>query len=100
MAGVSSIAQDLTPKFWVGQATVGTSAAAIIGQSLQYFKGVQLKNDKNNGGIVYIGRSTNVSSTNGFALHPGDAIFIPIEDSASLFAIADTPTQKIYWMAV
>lgn len=100
MAGVASIGQDLTPKFWSGQATIGLTNSAVIGQALKYNKGVQLKADKNNSGIVYISKSSNVSATNGFALYAGDGIFIPIENSASIFAIADATNQKLYWMAV
>ena len=99
MAGVTNIGSDLTSKFWSGQKTIGLSAIAIIGQPLIYSKGIQLKSDKNNTGVIYISKSNGVTTLNGFALYPGDGIFIPIENSAFLFAISDTAGQLLYWLA-
>lgn len=99
MAGVTNIGQDLTAKFWSGQKTVGVSPSAVIGQALIYSKGIQLKADKNNAGVIYISKSPGVTTANGFALYPGDGVFIPIENSSFLYAVSDTADQKLYWLA-
>jgi hypothetical protein len=67
-------------------------------------KGVQLKANPDNGGVVYIGTigvgRTKTSVGCGFPLEAGDAIFLPVKDPETIYANNATANDFIHWLIV
>lgn len=62
---------------------------------------VIIRTNPNNGGIVYIGFDSNVTTSNGFPLEAGDSISIDIDvDKESLWGVADTANDDVRWLAL
>lgn len=54
-----------------------------------------------NGGIVYIGFNSNVTTSNGFPLEAGDSLSLDIDiDKQPLWGTADTGGDEIRWLAL
>ena len=78
-----------------GEVSVPTgSAAAITATSFTCKSGVLVLSLPANTATVYIGDST-VTTSNGLPLAPGDRIFIPVINPASIFVISGSSGQKI-----
>ena len=63
-------------------------------------KGVTVTADMSNSGTIFVGNSTGVTSTSGFPLEAGDAIFLPIDNPTKIYLIADASSQKALYVAV
>ncbi|NIR31662.1 MAG: hypothetical protein GWN84_20590 [Gammaproteobacteria bacterium] len=78
-------------------ATAGT-AVTLVGASTIVKSGVRIKARKGNTGTVYIGDS-NVDSTNGYPLEPGESEFVEIEDLQSIYIDADNNSDGVRYFA-
>ncbi len=99
------IATDLAPRFSTGSSAVGGTAVQLFPVGAKVIKGVQLKADAANTGIIYVGSNSGVTAaaadtTDGFPIAAGEGIFIPIEDITRLWIIASVAAQEIYWLVV
>jgi hypothetical protein len=83
----------VTPLASYGQMTVGTTRGAL-GSSVQLYQGLYVKADSANTSTVYIGGSSVTTST-GFILKAGDAVFVPGTDLSTIYAIASASSQLI-----
>lgn len=99
MSTVVTLAEDLSPDFQAGTTTIGTAATQVLPIQIDVCKGVQLKADAGNSGVIHIGRS-NVTTTDGMPLAAGEGLFIPVSDVTKITAIATAVSQKIYWLSV
>lgn len=83
---------------------ITTAAVPIVATKTICKRGVQVKADSANAGIVYIGNSdvTNGSAdaTDGFPLSAGQGLFVPAQDAATVYVVASAATQKVYWFTV
>lgn len=83
---------------------VDTSAEQITTTSFNAKRGVVVKADSANTGIVYIGNSDvtagNTAATDGIPLSAGESAEIEIDNPNKLYAIASVVNQKVYWMAI
>ena len=104
MTKTVDLMEDLSPEFWTGSLAVGAAAVQLLPQKLAVLKGVQIKCDSTNTGLVYVGKSgvtaASADSTDGIELAAGEGIFIPIKDVTKIYIISDTAAQEVYWMAV
>lgn len=83
---------------------VDTTAEALTSTSFKPQRGVLIKADSSNTGIVYVGLSDvtagSESTTDGIPLEAGESIEIEIDDISNLYTIGSANNQKVYWMAV
>lgn len=84
-----------------GNATVGTSAAAIFGTGdLQYnTKRVVLSADADNTDVIYISERSDVTTSTGFPIYVGAIPFvIEMDTPKTLYAISGASSQVIHWV--
>lgn len=79
-------------------------AEQITSTSFAAKKGVILKADSANSGIIYIGNSDvtagDTAATDGIPLSAGESIEIEIDNPNKLYAIGSAVNQKVYWLAI
>ncbi len=61
--------------------------------------GMQVKAGKDNIGQVWLGNS-DVSITRGYPLDPGENIFLPMDNTDLLYAMADNAGDKLYLLLI
>lgn len=82
------LAETVVSEFQTQQVTVGATPAQIVLQgSLKCFHGVLVKALKANTVIVYVGNDARVGIS-GFALSPGDEVFIAIDLPEKIWGVA------------
>ena len=86
--------------FTNGSATIGTSSAQMTSTSFTCNKGVTVTADMSNTGTLYVGNATGVTTSTGFPLEAGDAMFLPIANPTLVYIISDTASQKVLYIAV
>lgn len=98
------IVEDLSSDFWTGSLAVGAAAVQLLPTPLPVQKGVQIKADAANTGIIYVGKlgvtAASADVTDGLPIAAGEGIFVPIKDVTKIYIISDTAAQESYWMAV
>lgn len=79
-----------------GQQTVTTAGTrvALSSSATALYAGVMVRADVANSGVVYLGGST-VSSSNGYKLAAGDAVFVAISDLSALSIDASANSQSV-----
>ena len=65
-------------------ATAGTQLALGTALGTPIHSGIHIKAEDTNTGYIYVG-DADVSSTTGFQLAPGEAVFVEINDLAKLY---------------
>lgn len=86
--------------FVAGQTSVGVSAVQVQSSSQVCRHGVQVKANMGNTGIIYVGHSSGVTTSNGYELGPGESVFVPIDNVNKVYVISDTASQGISWLAI
>ena len=76
------------------QIIVGTSRVQVSSTSVKV-RSVTIKADDNNTGKVYVG-GRNVTTQNGYALYPGQAVDIFIDDLSKIYLVSDADNQLVY----
>ena len=83
---------------------IDTAAEQITATSFAAKKGVVVKADLANSGIIYIGNSDvtdgDTAATDGIPLSAGESLFVEVDNPNKLYAIGSAVNQKVYWMAV
>jgi len=97
--------KDTSEEYYVGQATVGTTAVKIPATALSRgnMKGILVKAYGANDTVantvpIFIGNAQVTVST-GYPIGPGESITLPISGD-DLYAIASVSGQKIAWATV
>ncbi len=88
-----------------GHTAVGTSAVQLTTDGHKFLRGIIIKADTNNTGVIFVGTTSGVtantnSETGGFPLSAGDAFEVPAEDPSNIHLISDTASQDVAWMGV
>ena len=93
---ITSVPKYQRPPSKVGskQVPVGTSRIPISSASLRV-RSVTVKADDNNTGKVFVG-GPDVTASNGYALYPGQAVDLFIDDLSSVYLVADSEGQLVY----
>lgn len=103
--------QEAANKFIHGHTTVGTTAAQLIPQeySIDPAKGVLIRTPGSsdptpNANIVWVGNKNVTADSDvtsgGYPLAPGEAVFIPTKDYASIYVIAGGAGNDVAWMVI
>ena len=83
---------------------IDTTAEQITTTSFAVKRGVAVKADAANSGIVYIGNSDvtagTTAGTDGIPLSAGESVEMEVDNPNKLYAIASANDQKVYWMAL
>ena len=79
------------------QFTVSTTPTALGALEV---KMVTIKADRSNTDAVYIGFDSDLNSSNGFALDPGESVDIVIDNLGKVYVVSQSTAQKIYVMWV
>ena len=82
---------------------VDTSAEQLTSNAQPLYRGILVKADAENTGIVYIGDGTSVTAgdtdaTDGFPLSAGESIFLEITLANQIYVIASATNQKLYFL--
>lgn len=83
---------------------VDTAAEQLTTSVISTSKGVVVKADSSNAGVVYVGISTvtiaTADATDGFPLRAGESVTIPVNSPSLIYVIASQNNQVVHWMAV
>jgi hypothetical protein len=91
-----SIARTSLPRFFAGNAPIGTTEYQIdVPPGL--YRGVIVRADPDNSAAVIVGHPGNAEQ--GYKLKPGAEIRLPVTDSAVFAIIGEMAGQHISWIA-
>lgn len=98
---MTRLGDDVVGRFHHGRRVVGTSTVPLVTQPVAAARGVQLKASGDNGGTVYVGLADvtagSADATCGFPLEAGEGLFLPLDNAARVFAVADLPGQALHY---
>lgn len=87
--------------FQTGQYTVGTSAVQLTPTPLTNRSSMSIKlKGAANTDAVYVGNSSAVTSSTGFALFDGDSLQLDLKDSQPVWVIGSNPGQTVFVMEI
>lgn len=78
-----------------GQVSVGTSAVQLTAGALK--QGVTIKAPSTNSGKLFVG-VTGVTTSTGFPLSAGDAVFLAVDNVNRIYVISDTTSQNVAFL--
>lgn len=85
-------------------ADIDTAAEQITTTSMPAKKGVLVRADPDNTGILYLGNSDvtaeSAAATDGYPLYAGEAVFIEVNDANKIYAIASANNQACFFLVV
>ncbi len=89
------------PNFQTSQYTIGTSATQITATPLANRSSVGLKvTTASNSDVLYIGNSSSVTTSTGYALFNGDAVQFDLTPNTPIWAIGTSSGQKMYVLEI
>ena len=80
--------------------TVGETAAQLCPQAYPVYKGVFVRADDDNTGIIKVGSHSDILAGRGFPLKASDSVEIAVDSTDKLFVIADAADQAYAWLSV
>lgn len=92
------IDSEAAAAFLCGQTAIASASATQVAHGVTCKKGVLLKSLAANTGKIYVQNANTASSTTGFELSAGDALFVP--SGAAIWARATVDQEKLCWEAV
>jgi hypothetical protein len=97
---LSGFAVTRPSSFKNGRVTVGLSVVQMDSTGFTSAKGVNIKALSTNSDFIYIGNTAGfVGSTAGYALDPGDQVFLDISNTNKIWLQAGSNSQAITYMA-
>lgn len=95
--------QEGVPNFdHFSKGSIGATAVQLSSSATRCFKGVQIKADPANTGVVYIGKSdvtaNTAAATDGYPLAAGEELFVPTDLLSTVYAIGSAAGQKVFVM--
>lgn len=94
-----NIERSSTAEFYAGADTVDTTAKKA-GIALPAARGVTIKADAANAGVVYVGHHTGVDAASGYALAAGESVEIAVDSLDKVYVIGSAATQAYSWLVV
>lgn len=95
--GSSDVNLNGLNNFKTTQYTVGTSAVQLTPSPLANRSSVSIKVKSNlTGDVCYIGPTSGVTTSTGYALFNGDSIQLDLTATNSIWIISNNPSQKVY----
>lgn len=95
--------RDVTGSAITGaKSSIGATALQISSTVRALDKGVDVKADDDNTGVVYVGALSTITAgsadaTDGFRLNPGQSVFLAIDDISKVYVIGSTTGQKVWF---
>lgn len=83
-------------RWQASQVTVGTSAVQIASSPLTARKTISLKGSTSSNQTVYVGATSAVTASTGYALGNGETLDLDLDDGAQVWAIASSSAQKLF----
>jgi hypothetical protein len=98
------ITDDYAGSFVTGSGTIGTTPTQISAASRKLTRGVEVRADFANTGMIYVGNSSTVTAnsaaaTDGYPIASNEKTFIPIDDLSKIWLIASGAGQNYFWKA-
>lgn len=90
--------------FYTGtKSAIGSSGVQVTTLNVKCNRGLQLSAPTSNSGIVYIGNRSSftygtVDATDGFPLHSGESILLPIRDPSKVYVASPVGGQLVNWI--
>lgn len=94
------IQQISIEEFKTGRGAVGTTPTQISTHKLRVVKSVTIKASLKNKSIVCVGYGSNLTSTNGYVLEPGQQITIEIDELNKVWVVGGEANQDYSWLAM
>ncbi len=97
---------EVLPRFNTGSnLSVTGTASQMTATSLVADFGVLIKASNTNGGTIYVGNSLSVTAgttaaTDGFELGGGESILVKVNNANLIYLIANTGTQKAFYIVI
>lgn len=92
----TNLYNEVASSFAHAQTSIGTSAVQLASNTST--KGVLVKAKSTNTGIIYVGNSSGVTSSTGFELLAGEAVFVPVDNSNKVYCIASASSQTVCFL--
>lgn len=89
--------QAVQSSFITDQQNVGLTVTQLSSNTLK--NSICIKASNSNTGIIYIGNSNLLTTSNGFALEAGECITLPITNSNLIYLVSDSASQNISYIA-
>jgi len=89
--------QAVQNSFITDQQNVGLTVTQLSSNALK--NSICIKANNSNTGIIYIGNSNLLTTSNGFALEAGECVTLPITNSNLIYLVSDSASQKISYIA-
>lgn len=86
--------------FQTSQYTIGTSAVQITPTPMAGRSSMSLKVKTVGGGIVYVGNSSGVTTSTGYALFNGDSLQLDLTAAHVVYAISDGAGQTLFALEI
>lgn len=85
--------------------SIGTTALQLTSSQLTLARGITIKADVDNSGVVQVGRSdvthgVSAPATDGFKLAAGEEVFIEASDPTQVYVISADAGQAVTWIAM
>lgn len=93
------LATTMPTGFTTGRVSSTFPATQQISVGFTCGKGVTVKALSTNTDFVYIGNTGSFTSTNGYALDPGDSVFLTIDNINKIFVVSASSTQTATYIA-
>ena len=77
------------------QLTVGTSKQVLSSTIKNTSRGISLKADSANTGVIYVGK-VDVTTSSGYPLGQNEVILLPIDNPSLVYVIGSASGQKLY----
>ncbi len=102
---MTRIGDDVAGSFAHGRKSgIGGTATPLCAASRAATRGVQIKADEDNLGVIYVGNSGVTAATSeltdGFPLEAGEGVFVPIDDANKVYVMASQLNQVVHYLVV
>lgn len=86
--------------FQTSQYTIGTTAVQLTPSPLATRSSMSIKANTTSPNIIYVGPTSSVTTTNGYALFNGDSIQLDLTPIHQIWAIASAVNQLVYVLEI
>jgi hypothetical protein len=101
VSGTVSTNQNGLTNFQTSQYTIGTSAVQLTSTPMTNRSSMSMKaNTTSSTQIIYIGNSSGVTTSTGYALFGGDSLQLDLTGANSIYAIASAASQTLFVLEI
>lgn len=82
------------------KASIGATALQMSTDATRLKRGIVVKALSTNAGIVYVGFSSSLTTSNGFPLAANESITLEVDSASRIWVIASTTSQEVRFLGV